>query len=121
VLSAQTTELSKPISKINDQSFEFKFNSASFDNLKTSLIGLISPLKKLRDKALKDDKPFAENDKYESLVKRFNELQKAWKYGNYLVAKCGTELAFIDISSYWQTQTSFNFNLGLDVELQNVY
>ena len=58
-----------------------------------------------------------EHDLYESLARRFNELQKVWKFGDYLVAKCGGELLFMNISKPYPTPELFKFDLGNKIEL----
>ena len=79
----------------------------------------IKPLEKAQAKAKKLKHDFALHDELCRLHKKRNEIYKVWKYGKYVIVKCGSELQFASVDD--KTPKKFNFDLGKQVWVQNVY
>lgn len=74
---------------------------------------------KQKAKAEKLKHHFLHNDELGRLNKRLNELHKAWKYGDYVVVKCGSDIQYANVKD--KQARTFNLDLGKNVWLQNVY
>jgi len=48
--------------------------------------------KKNWTKLYKDEKPFPLEDQYLRLAKRNAEMYKAWKFGEFVIVKCGSAI-----------------------------
>ena len=83
--------------QVTEQTFEFEFNSDNLNYHKQELLKKIKPLSNKKAKAEKLKKPFAQSDELDRLIKRDNDLQKAWKYGDYVIVKCGSDIKYAHI------------------------
>jgi hypothetical protein len=103
--------------------FTFTFTKPDTCNFQIQdLAEKISVLKAKRDKMLPAErKNFIFADELRRLQTRERSLFQVWKYGNYIIAKCGADVKYIKIDDPSKTQNTFNFRYDKKVWLQYVY
>lgn len=80
----------------------------------------IANMPKRRRGAAADSQTTANKNQIVRFKKRLASLYRAWKFGNFIVARCGSEVRYINLADPNPEAKPLNLDLGTQVHLQKV-